>query len=355
MATEVTNITTHLTAQSRIASFDENNIEFGKTFTDHMFIADFDGNEWKDLKIVPFSDISIHPANSMMHYGQSIFEGMKAFKNKQGEVFLFRPEMNARRLNKSAERMCMADVPEEIFMEGLKKLIQLDRDWVPTVDGTSLYIRPFLTAWDNFLGIRPSTTYRFMIIACPVGGYYSKPVKVKIETYFSRACEGGTGSAKAAGNYAGSLYPAKQAQENGYDQLIWTDAKEHKYIEEAGTMNVMFIIDDTLVTSPTGSTILNGVTRDSVLTIARDWGLKVEERPIEVAEVITAIKENRLKEAFGAGTAATIAHIDTIGYDGVDYKLPTVEDREFSNKVGKYLLDIKKGRVEDPFGWVMKL
>ena len=355
MATEVIKIRKELTTHSKIATFDENNIDFGKTFTDHMFIADFDGKEWTDLRIVPFDDLKIHPANSMMHYGQSIFEGMKAFKNKAGEVYLFRPEKNAKRLNKSAERMCMAEVPEELFIEGLKQLIEQDREWVPTLDGTSLYIRPFLTAWDNFLGIRPSTTYRFMIIACPVGGYYAEPVKVKIETDFSRACEGGTGSAKAAGNYAASLYPARLAQKDGYDQLIWTDAKEHKYIEEAGTMNVMFIIDDVLITSPTGSTILNGVTRDSVLTLARDWGMKVEERPIEVAEVITAIKENRLKEAFGAGTAATIAQIATIAYDGVDYTLPKVEEREFSNKVGKHLLDIKKGREEDKFDWVVKI
>lgn len=355
MTTDTMNIRIDRVQNSRINTLDQHNIPFGKIFSDHMFIADYDGENWTDMRIVPFEDMKIHPANSMMHYGQTIFEGLKAYKNEEGEVLIFRPEKNAARLVTSAERMCMAPVPEELFMEALHKLIDLDREWVPSVQGTSLYIRPFVIAWDNFLGIRPSTTYRFMIITCPVGKYYSEPVKVKIETEFSRAAMGGTGSAKTGGNYAGSLYPAKKAQEQGFHQLVWTDSVEHKYIEESGTMNVMFMINDTLITSPTSSTILHGITRDSILQIAKKWNVKVEERPVTVAEVVEAAKSGNLQEAFGAGTAATIAQIESIGHEGEIYTLKPVEEREFSNKVAKFLTDLKTGKEEDSFNWVYKL
>lgn len=355
MTTDTMNIRIDRVQNSRINTLDQHNIPFGKIFSDHMFIADYDGENWTDMRIVPFEDMKIHPANSMMHYGQTIFEGLKAYKNEEGEVLIFRPEKNAERLVTSAERMCMAPVPEELFMEALHKLIDLDREWVPSVQGTSLYIRPFVIAWDNFLGIRPSTTYRFMIITCPVGKYYSEPVKVKIETEFSRAAMGGTGSAKTGGNYAGSLYPAKKAQEQGFHQLVWTDSVEHKYIEESGTMNVMFMINDTLITSPTSSTILHGITRDSILQIAKKWNVKVEERPVTVAEVVEAAKSGNLQEAFGAGTAATIAQIESIGHEGEIYTLKPVEEREFSNKVAKFLTDLKTGKEEDSFNWVYKL
>ncbi|RUA28674.1 MAG: branched chain amino acid aminotransferase [Bacteroidetes bacterium] len=340
---------------SRINEVDFDNIPFGKVYSDHMFIADYEDGQWSDLRIVPYENLSLAPASSVIHYGQSVFEGLKAYKNSKGEAVVFRPEANAKRLNKSAERMCIPEVPEELFIQAMTELLNLDSAWIPNKENTALYIRPFVFAMDDYIGIKPSEKYRFMIITCPVGAYYSEPVKVKIETEFTRAAKGGTGYAKAAGNYAGSLYPAKLAQKQGYHQLVWTDATEHKYIEESGTMNIMFVINDTLITPEASSTILRGITRDSVLTLARDWGMKVEERRVSISEVIEAAKNGSLKEAFGAGTAATIAHIALIGHDGVDYKLPAIEEREFSNKVLKAMDAIKLGEAEDKFAWIYKL
>ena len=237
-------------------------------------------------------------------------------------------------------------------MEGIETLIRLDRDWIPTASGSSLYIRPFMFSAEEYIGIRPSLDFTFMIINSPVGPYYVTPVKVKIETHYSRAVEGGTGFAKAGGNYGGSLYPAKLAQEQGYHQLIWTDGREHKYIEESGTMNVMFVFDDTLVTPALGDSILRGITRDSVLTLARQWGMKVEERKVSVKELIDGLESGQVKEAFGAGTAATIAHIELIGYEGQNHYLPPVETRKFSNRVLNELDGIKRGLKPDPFGWM---
>lgn len=339
---------------SNLADFDFDNILFGRQFSDHMFIVDYADGEWKDARVVPYGDLSMSPATSAIHYGQSIFEGMKAFK-KDGEVFLFRPTDNAKRLNKSAERMCMPTLPEELFMEGLRTLIDVDRGWVPETEGASLYIRPFMFATDAYIGVKPSDTYRFLIFTCPVGKYYSGDVKVKVETHYSRSMVGGTGFAKAAGNYAAALYPAKLAQEEGYHQLIWTDATEHKYIEESGTMNIVFQIGDTIVTPPASETILAGITKHSVITLAKDWGIKVEERQVSVDELVAAANAGELKEAFGAGTAATIANISTIHYDGVDYDLPPVAEREFSAKVLAELDSIKRGRTDDKFGWVLTL
>lgn len=348
-------IPTHRAAESKISQVDFRNIQFGKIYSDHMFIADYDGKQWRELRIEPFSDLSMSPAMSALHYGQSIFEGLKAYKNDSGEALIFRPDRNAARFNTSAVRMCMPELPEEIFLGGLRELIKLDHEWIPDRPGTSLYIRPFMIATDEYIGVRPSLTYRFMIFTGPVGAYYSKPVRVKVEKKFVRAADGGTGAAKTAGNYAGSLYPAQLALEEGYDQLIWTDAKSHEYIEEAGTMNIMLVIDGTLVTPPTSGSILDGITRESILTLARDWGMDVEVRRVSVREIMQAIQDKRLQEAFGAGTAATVAHIQAIGNDGVDYELPPVEQREFSNKVLTALDDIKYGRAKDPHGWIMKV
>lgn len=349
------NIDIRKTAQSRIKEVDFANIPFGKVYSDHMFVADFDGQQWTNLRIQPYENLSLSPANSALHYGQSVFEGMKAYKNQEGEVLIFRPKANFERLNKSAERMCIPTMPEELFMQGLTELLKLDKDWVPNAPNTALYIRPFIFATDNYIGIRPSDTYKFMIFTCPVGSYYSEPVKVKIETKYARAVEGGTGYAKAAGNYAASLYPARQAQQKGYHQLMWTDAKSHQFIEESGTMNIMFVIGDTILTAPTGDTILAGITRNSVLTLAREWGYKVEERKVSVKELIEAIENGSLKEAFGTGTAATIAHIALINHEENDYTLPAVAEREFSNKVLNALDDIKTGRTADKWNWVYKL
>lgn len=343
------------TPQSRINELDENNIPFGKLYSDHMFIADYVNGEWQDFRIVPYQNMSISPAMTTLHYAITIFEGLKAYKNDAGEVVIFRPQANAARLNISAERMCIPAVPESLFMDGLTELLKLDSSWVPSKPGTALYIRPFVFGTDEYIGVRPSENYRFMIITSPVGAYYTKPVKVKIETKFSRAFEGGTGYAKAGGNYAASLYPAKLAQQQGFDQLIWTDGKTHEFVEESGTMNVMFVIDGVLRTAPTSGTILKGITRDSVLTIAREWGMQVEESPVKVSEVVQAAKEGRLQEAFGVGTAATIAPIASIGYEDELFDLPTADDSYFSKKVLKELDAIRTGETEDRHGWVYKI
>ena len=340
--------------RSKIAQVDFDNIEFGKVYSDHMFVADYSDGQWSGLRVVPFASLSFSPALAALHYGQSIFEGIKAYKNASGEAVLFRADRNAARFNKSAQRMCMPTIPEEIFIGGIAELLKLDRDWIPNRPGTALYIRPFMFASDEYIGVRPSANYTFCIFTGPVGSYYDKPVRVKIEKEFVRAAEGGTGFAKTAGNYAASLYPAQLAKQQGYDQLIWTDSKTHQYIEEAGTMNIMLVVDGKLITPPTGTTILDGVTRDSILSLARDWGMEVEERRVSVTEIIQAIEAGTLSEAFGAGTAATVAHIAAIGHEGEDYALPPVEERKFSNKVLKALDDIKYGRKEGPQGWVMK-
>jgi branched-chain amino acid aminotransferase len=340
------------TTKSRLSEVDFNNIPFGKVFADHMFLADFKKGDWSNGRVVPYGYMPISPATPAIHYGQSIFEGLKAYKNDNGEALVFRPLDNWKRMNVSAERMCMPYLPEDVFMEGIRTLLDVDRDWIPTTEGSSFYIRPFMFSADEYIGIRPSDNFTFMIINSPVGPYYSTPVKVKIETHYTRAVEGGTGFAKAGGNYGGSLYPAKLAQEQGYHQLIWTDGREHKYVEESGTMNVMFIFDDTLVTPALGDSILRGITRDSVIALAKHWGMKVEERKVSVKELVDGLESGKVKEAFGAGTAATIAHIELIGYEGKNHYLPPVETRKFSNRVLSELDSIKRGLKQDPFGWM---
>lgn len=352
MTAEAIELDVQRAARSRMSEVDFQNLTFGQTYSDHMFITDFDGTNWKNHRVRPYDNLSLSPATSALHYGQAIFEGLKAYRNEAGEVLVFRPDENLKRLNNSAVRMCMPELPEEIYFQGLNELLSLDADWVPAAVGTSLYIRPFMFATDAFIGLQPSETYRFMIFTCPVGGYYSEPVRVKIETHYTRAVAGGTGFAKAAGNYAGSLYPAKLAREAGYHQLIWTDALEHRYIEEAGTMNVMFVIDDTLVTPPTGDTVLPGITRKSVLELVKEWGIRVEERRIEVAEITKGLTEGRIKEAFGVGTAATISPIALIGYDGTDYDVPVGEGEALSQRILRQLNDIRYGRTPDTHGWI---
>jgi branched-chain amino acid aminotransferase len=340
---------------SRLPEVDFKNLPFGKVYTDHMFLADYRDGEWKNSRIIPYAHISISPASPALHYGQSIFEGMKAYAGPGDETLIFRPLDNWNRLNISAERMCMPYLPEELFMDGLATLLDIDKLWIPKSEGSSLYIRPFLFSADEYIGIRASKEFTFMIILSPVGAYYAQPVKVKIETHYTRAVAGGTGFAKAGGNYGGAIYPTSLANEHGYDQLIWTDGKEHKYIEESGTMNVMFVIDDVLTTPVLSDSILAGITRDSVLRLAKHWNMKVEERKVSVTELVHALENGKVSEAFGAGTAATIADIDTIGFSGKDYKLPAVAERKFSNKVLRELDNIKRGVSPDPFGWMMKL
>jgi len=348
-------IQTQRVSKSRLPEVDLANIAFGKVYTDHMFKADYRDGQWKNFQIIPYGYMPISPATPALHYGQSIFEGMKAQHGPTGEALVFRPLANWKRMNISAERMCMPQLPEDLFMDSLRELINVDRKWIPTTPGSSLYIRPFLFSADEYIGIRPSQDFTFMIILCPVGAYYSTPVKVKIEKHYTRAVAGGTGYAKAGGNYGGAIYPAKLAQDKGYHQLIWTDGIEHKYIEESGTMNVMFVIDNVLVTPALSDSILAGITRDSVIQLAKSWGMKVEERKISVDELVDGLKNGRVQEAFGAGTAATIAHIELIGHEGTDYYLPPVEKSEFSNKVFAELNAIKLGAKPDPFGWVVKM
>lgn len=341
--------------RSRITDVDWDNLPFGKVFSDHMLVMDYKDGVWHDPEIVPFESLSMHPATSAIHYGQSIFEGMKANKNENNEVLIFRPEMNAKRFTESCKRICMPQIPESTFIQLIQKIVDIDREWVPSKEGHSLYIRPFMFATDDFIGIKPSDTYKFIIFTCPVGAYYSQPVNVKIEEYYTRAAQGGVGRAKTAGNYAASLYPAKLAQEQGFHQLIWTDAAEHKYIEESGTMNIVFEIDGKLVTpSEDMDTILRGVTKRAVVDIARHWGVEVEERRVTVEEVVTALREGRVTDAFGAGTAATIAQVAKIGFREELFELPDVTSRTLSNKIKTYLTDLKSGKVEDELNWLLK-
>jgi branched-chain amino acid aminotransferase len=350
--TDTMNIELQKVAQSRIGTVDFKNLPFGRIFSDHMFVAEYTDGEWVSTKIIPYGPISYSPAMMSLHYGQAIFEGMKAYKTEDGDITVFRPLENWARLNKSAIRMCMPEVPEEIFMEGLTELLKLDNEWIPTETGSSMYIRPFMFSTDEFVGVAPSKSYSFIIFTCPVGTYYNKPLKVRVETKYIRSAHGGVGFSKNAGNYGGSLYPTKLAHEAGYDQIIWTDASEHKYVEEAGTMNLIFVIDGKLVTAPTGDTILDGVTRKSVLQCAKDWGMVVEERLLSVNEIIDGIKSGKLTEAFGAGTAAVIAPIAVIGYEGIDYEIPAVSpEKSVENRLFKEIDDIKMGRVEDVRGW----
>ena len=338
---------------SRIGEVDFHNIPFGKIFSDHMLVCDYRDGEWQSAEIMPFQPISFSPAMAALHYGQEIFEGMKAYKNKEGKAGIFRPDMNQRRMNKSAHRMCMPDVPEALFMDGLKQLISIDNMWIPDTEGASLYIRPFMVATDEFVGIRPSETYKFIIFCSPVGAYYTEPIKVKIEEKFTRAAHGGVGSAKNAGNYGASLYPTFLANQEGYKQILWTDDIEHKWIEESGTMNVFFVIDDTVITPALDGNILDGVTRNSVITLLRDKGVTVEERLVSVDEIVDAQRVGDLKEAFGAGTAATIAHITDIGYKNEMLHLPAVSEREHSPWVLEMLEGIKRGTKEDKYNWMM--
>ena len=336
---------------SRLSSVDFTSLTFGNIFSDHMFMADYIDGHWKNCQIMPYGDLAFSPAMVTLHYGQSIFEGIKAYRQPNSQIAIFRPIKNFERLNISAERLCMPTIPEELFMQGLTKLINLDRQWVPSAKGQSLYIRPLMFATDTILGVHPSKSYKFIILTGPVGSYYSKNLKVKIEIKYSRADDGGVGYAKTGGNYARSLYPTKLAMQEGFDQLIWTDAKEHTYVEEAGTANIMFVLNNVLITPSTRDTILNGVSRHTILDLARSWGMPVEERRISVNEIIEGQQAGNLQEAFAAGTAATIAQISEIGYQDVLYSLPDPKQAVFSNKVLTALNDIRYGLAPDQFDW----
>ena len=344
----------HPIQKSRIDEVDFNNLAFGRSFADHMLIAEYANGAWQSMTIQPYGPLSYQPAMMSIHYGQSIFEGMKGYRSAKGDVLVFRPEENFKRFNKSAVRMCMPEIPEEIFLGGLKKLLEIDNAWVPNKEGCSLYIRPFMFATDEYVGVSPSTTYKFIIFNCPVGSYYSKHLKVRVETEYIRAAKGGVGFAKNAGNYGGSLFATQKAMQAGYDQIIWTDAATHQYVEEAGTMNVAFVLDGVLVTPALTDRILAGITRDSILTVARSWGMPVEERKVSVHELQEHAQKGTLLEAFGMGTAAVVSPIDGIGYQGKMMDVPAPQDG-VAQRVKKTLADIRHGRAEDVHGWMVRI
>jgi branched-chain amino acid aminotransferase len=339
---------------SRLNGLDFKNLPFGRIFSDHMIVCDYANGAWMQPKIMPYGKMLFAPSMMAFHYGQLLFEGMKAYRNSDGKVLVFRPEENWKRLNRSAQRMAMPEVPKEVFLQGLQIWLDMDREWIPNIDGPSFYIRPFMMATDEYVGVAVSESYRFLIIGSPSGHYYGEPVKVKVERHYTRAATGGTGFAKCAGNYGAALYPARLAQQQGYRQLIWTDAKEHRFIEESGTMNIMFVINGVLTTPPAGDTILEGITRKSMLQIAQEiFSIPVEERPIEVDEIVAGIKSGAVTEAFGCGTAAVVAPIALIHCDGEDLVLPTYNPQSINQKMFAYIDQLKRGKIEDVFGWNM--
>lgn len=343
---------------SRLSEVDLENVGFGKVFTDHMLVAEYSDGQWHAPKIIPYGKLHFSPSISALHYGQAIFEGMKAYKGVNGEPLLFRPKDNFRRMNHSATRLCMPQIPESIFIDGLKELVKLDQKWIPNADKGQLYIRPHMFATDEFVGVKASDTYLFVIFCCPVTFYYKNPVKLLATKEYTRAAIGGTGGAKAAGNYSAALLPDKIAKNQGYDNVLWLDARLHQYIEECGTMNVFFSIDDSVVTPlPTG-TILGGVTRDSVIRLLKDnkekLGIKqVEIRRVSIYELDDAYSQGSFNEAFGTGTAATIAPIAKIGFGGKDMIL--TENRPISTWLYETLYGIQTGNLPDPYGWVVPI
>lgn len=340
---------------SKLKDINLENLPFGNYFTDHMLEADYIDGEWKNIEIKPYQPLLLSPSNAAIHYGQSIFEGVKAYKDPQGKPFIFRPIDNYKRFNISAHRMQMPSVPEDIFMEGMRKLLELDQAWIPEKDDHSLYIRPFMFASDEVIGVRPSETFKFMIILSPTGPYYSKPMRIYVEEKYTRAAIGGVGYAKAAGNYGASMLATAEAKEKGYDQVLWMDAIEHKYVQEIGTMNVFFIIGNTAFTpNLEDGTILSGVTRDSAMIILKDMGLKVEEKKISINDIMDAYNAGMLYEVFGTGTAATITEIKELRYKDFVMEFD-VEKWTIAPSLKKQLNDIRYGRTADKYGWMYKI
>ncbi len=338
---------------------DESHLVFGNIFTDHMFVVDYkEGKDWFDPRIVPYGNFSVDPAAMSIHYGQEIFEGLKAYKASDGSIYLFRPEDNIKRFNRSAARMCMPEVDVDMFMDGLKKLILVEQDWIPESEGTSLYIRPAMFATEPHLGVRPANEYIAFVILCPVGAYYKEglsPIKIYVEDKYVRASLGGTGEAKTAGNYAASLLAAEEAKEKGFTQVLWLDAAERKYIEEVGTMNMFFVINDEVITAPLAGSVLPGITRDSAIQVIKNWGMKVSERALSIDEVIAASKDGSLTEAFGTGTAAVISPVGQITYKGEDHVVAGGGMGQLSQKLYDEIVSIQYGKIDDPFGWRIKI
>lgn len=343
-------ISVHKSKTSKIDQVDFENLVFGKIFTDHMFECDYVNGEWRNPEIKPYGPLSIYPSAKVFHYGQAVFEGMKAYKDEDGRVFMFRPEENAKRINISSKRLAIPEFPEEVFLDALEQLIKLDREWIKPGIGNSLYIRPFVIATENGVSASSSTEYKFMILLSPAQAYYTGDVKVVIAQSYSRSADGGVGFAKAAGNYGAQFYPTNLARAKGFQQVIWTDSNEHKYLEEAGTMNVFFRINDTLITAPTSDRILDGVTRKSVIALAERAGIKMEVRKISIDELLNASKDGSLKEIFGAGTAAVISPVSGFSYNEQVFNL-SPQENSFASRFKNELMGIQHNTLEDPFGW----
>ena len=341
-------------SKSKIDNVNFDALVFGKIFTDHMYICHFKNGSWLDPEIKPYQPIKIEPSASVFHYGQAVFEGMKAYKDNYGKVWLFRPDENFNRINRSSHRLQIPEFPEEYFFEGLNELVKLDKDWVKPGYENSLYIRPFVFASEYTAQATASSEYIFMIICTPVKSYYNgENINVLVSEKFSRAANGGVGYVKAAGNYAAQFYPISEAAKKGFQQIIWTDANHHEYMEEAGTMNIFFVINEVLVTSPTNDRILDGVTRKSIITLAKKRGLRVEERPIKITEVIDAHKKNKLTEVFGTGTAVVVLPISSLSYKEISYKLP--KETKLANELKRELLGIQYNSINDEYVWTRKI
>jgi len=348
-------ITVTKAERSKLQETNLENLSFGRYFTDHMLEADYENGEWKNIEIKPYQPLLLSPSLAALHYGQAIFEGIKAYRNEAGEAFIFRPHDNFRRFNISAERMQMPSVPEELFMEGMKQLVALDKNWIPALQDHSLYIRPFMFASDELIGVKPSETYKFLIILSPTGPYYNAPMRIYVEEQYVRAVPGGVGYAKTAGNYAASMLATANAKKLGYDQVLWTDAFEHKYVQEIGTMNVFFIIDDKAYTPDLSlGTILDGVTRSSAIELLKEMGYEIVERRITIDELMEAYKRGSLKEVFGTGTAATISMIKELRYKDFVMEF-NVDEWTAGPTLKTWITDIREGRREDKYSWMYKI
>ncbi len=345
-------LTIHHAKESGVANVDFQNLPFGKIITDHMFEIDYDGKQWVNPRISPVEKMSIHPMNMALHYGQSIFEGMKASRSKNGTPLLFRPELHAKRMNASAVRMCMPEIPEDIFVEAIHAIVGIDQEWIPKIEGSAMYIRPLMFATDEMVGVKASDTYKFMIICLPVGPYYPKPIKLLVENHYIRAAQGGVGEAKTAGNYAAALYPSKLAREQGYDQVLWLDAIHHKFVQEVGTMNIFFVFKNEIVTPATSGTILKGITRASTLEILRGNGHTVNERDLSIDEVLSRYQAGELIEVFGTGTAALIANVEEIKYDNHFIHLDS-SNWDLSTSIKNEINGMRFGTIEDTRGWTV--
>ena len=344
----------HKSKQNRIADVDFKNLQFGSLFSEHMFAMEYVDGKWQNHRIVPFGNIEVHPVSASLHYGQSIFEGMKAYRGVDNQIRIFRPEMNHRRLSASCERMCMPLIEKDTFLNAIKELLRIDHQWVPPGEKQALYVRPVLFADEGQLDVRPANKYRFLIITSPVGGYFGgefPAVSLKAEEKYTRAIQGGTGFAKAGGNYAATFLATNKGREHGFAQILWLDGVEHRYVEEVGQMNICFYLDGKLVTPELRGTILPGVTRDSVLQLVRDMGIACEERLIDIKEITDGVEQNTLHEAFGCGTAAVITAIGSIGYRDKLYKINNGVAGQLSQSLYHSIVGIQRGEVEDIYGW----